>query len=176
MPEFRDLFPRSFKARDFRDAPQVYTIAAVEPRVMKGDDESVRVKLCVKFAGSDRFWLAGPKEACPSIAEAVGSTNTDDWIGSQIELYEAETDFGGEAVDCVRARRPSSPAPAPAPAPKRRAAKRRAAKAKAKFPAHVGTDGGGDELVQLEEGGEIYQIPAADLAGVLDGSVELEDF
>lgn len=186
MPDYKDLFPRSFKARDFRDHPQVFTIKSAEPRVLKGDDESVSVKLRIAFEETDRFWLAGPKEACPSIAEAIGSTNTDDWIGKQIELYEAETDFGGDIVDCFRARRPTEkpkakatarkaePAETPSkPQPKRRAAK---AKAKATFPAHVGTDDeSGDELVQLEEGGEIYQIPAEDLAGVLDGSVELED-
>lgn len=37
-----------------------------------------------------------------TIAKALNSKDTDDWIGKSINLYRAEVEFGGEMVESIR--------------------------------------------------------------------------
>ncbi len=39
--------------------------------------------------------------------EILYGGETDGWIGKQIELYPAKTDYKGEVVDCIRVRAPT---------------------------------------------------------------------
>ncbi|MCR9093430.1 MAG: hypothetical protein NXI30_04380 [bacterium] len=171
MPDYKDLFPKSFKARDFRNAPKVLTIASVEPRQMENREGKVSTKLCIKFEETANFWLAGKKEACASIAEAVGSEDVDVWIGCSIELFEDETDFGDDRVDCVRARQPEG------------GQRRKPDSAEPRsphedtplFPRITGTTPDGLVLIQLREGGTVFEIPPDDLEGVVSGEITLDE-
>ena len=51
-----------------------------------------------------------------TIAEIIGSTDTDRWIGQLITLVPARTEYQGKSVPCIRIR-PADAAPAQAPAP-----------------------------------------------------------
>jgi hypothetical protein len=49
------------------------------------------------------------------VSEVTGSDNTEDWPGHTVELHVDKTRMGGDRVDCVRVRAPSSGKPAPTP-------------------------------------------------------------
>lgn len=205
MPDFNSLFPSSFTSRDFRDGPAVLTITSAEPVSLRGaNEDQVSTKLCIRFEETNRFWYAGKGEACPSIALALGSTNTDDWIGRRVELFEGLTDFGGKEVDCIRARaaleakppasdeaaeeaelfRGSSKlahsitlGPAPKEAPRPAARPRGKKKPVIEWPREVGKDDeSGGVLVQFEENGRILAIHTDYVGEVLAGNYSEADF
>jgi len=47
---------------------------------------------------------------CHSFAmqEITGSRDSDDWIGAEVEAFEAETTFGGRPVKALRLRKPAA--------------------------------------------------------------------
>jgi hypothetical protein len=78
-----------------------------------GDDGK---KPVVRFVGASKGLVLNMTNANVLI-EAYGD-DTDNWLGRQIELYPARTEFRGKIVDAVRVRMPAGAVAAPpAPAP-----------------------------------------------------------
>lgn len=87
----------TLKAADLQGTEPVVTIASVE---MKKFDNGN--KLIVKFVGKTKSLVAN-KTNSKRIAMAHGS-NTDGWIGKQIQLYIDIVDFQGEPTEAIRVR------------------------------------------------------------------------
>lgn len=99
--KLEDLFPGSFSAEHFIDGPARLTISRIEPIVFDEDGES-KQKGKMSFEEVSNYWVFG-KEAAGELAEQISSSETDDWIGHEIELRQDRTRFKGKLVPCVRA-------------------------------------------------------------------------
>lgn len=60
-------------------------------------------KPVVHFSNLDKGMVLN-KTNWKTIARALGSEDTDDWIGKTISLYRAEVEFQGEMVEAIRVR------------------------------------------------------------------------
>ena len=60
------------------------------------------MKLILAFKGKDKQLVLNKTNA-NIIAEMLG-TDTDDWIGSNIDVYAARVEFQGKIVDAIRVR------------------------------------------------------------------------
>lgn len=96
----------SLKAADLQGHEPVVVIATVE---MKKFDNGN--KLVITFQGKKKALICNKTNA-NRIAFAHG-TNTDNWIGKEIQLYTDLVDFQGKATEAIRVR----PAPKRQPAP-----------------------------------------------------------
>lgn len=87
-------------------------------RVVMGDMGEGKQKPILFFDGKQKG-MALNKTNANRIADRLGR-DTDDWIGAEIELFEAQVDFKGETVPAIRIRFPqvSPQQRAPAPPPK----------------------------------------------------------
>ena len=94
----------SLKAADLQGHEPIVVIASVE---MKKFDNGN--KLVLSFQGKKKTLVVNKTNA-GRIAYAHG-TNTDNWIGKEIQLYTDLVDFQGKPVEAIRVR----------PAPKRQA-------------------------------------------------------
>lgn len=89
----------SLKAADLQGTEPTVTISRVE---MKEFDKSN--KLVITFAGKKKVLICNKTNA-NRIAYAYG-TNTDHWIGQQIQLYVDLVDFQGKPTEAIRIRPP----------------------------------------------------------------------
>jgi len=107
-------FPSDYlKAADMQGRPFVLTMKAVIIDKI-GDDQKP-----VVFFNETEKGLVLNKTNANNISVVYGD-ETDVWVGKQIELYPATTDFQGRTVDCVRVRAPQvqqQAAPPPPPPP-----------------------------------------------------------
>lgn len=60
-----------------------------------------QLKPVIAFKGQDKGFVAN-KTNCNTIAKALGSRDTEDWIGKTILLYATEVQFGDEMVESIR--------------------------------------------------------------------------
>ncbi len=60
----------------------------------------------IYFDGTDKGLVCN-KTNKDKIKGIIGSANTDDWIGREIELYPTVIEFQGEEVDCIRIKSPA---------------------------------------------------------------------
>lgn len=58
-------------------------------------------KPVIYFKGQEKGFVAN-KTNCNTIAKALGSRDTDDWVGKTIRLYSTEVQFGDEMVESIR--------------------------------------------------------------------------
>ena len=67
------------------------------------------------------IWFRGAKKGCllnvtnKNAIRKVYGGETDDWIGKQVVLYPAVTDFKGDTVECIRIKIPAGVVVAPNP-------------------------------------------------------------
>jgi hypothetical protein len=98
---FDTMFPSRFcKASDFIERPLIVTIKSVALEKLGDSNE---IKPVVSF-NDDVKPLVLNKTNAASIVNIVGSEQTDEWIGKQVELYSATTLFHGRPTPCVRVR------------------------------------------------------------------------
>ncbi len=95
----------TLKAADLQGAEPTVKIANVEMK--KFDDGN---KLVITFDGKKKTLVCNKTNA-NRIAHAYG-TDTDGWIGKEIQLFVDQVDFKGEIVDAIRIRT-KKPAPVP---------------------------------------------------------------
>ena len=112
-----EVFPSKYlKAADLQGRQVTVKIRSAEQEVM-GDDR----KLVVYFEGKEKGFVCNKTNA-NNIAALYGP-DTDNWVGSEITLFEAMVDFQGKTVPSIRVRAPQratpqrQPAPAKQPAP-----------------------------------------------------------
>ena len=102
-----DAFPSKYlKTEDLKGRDVLVTIESVEQVTLP---QGQGRKLVATFRGKEKGWIVNKTNA-NTIANVLGSTDTDDWIGKQITLYPSETEFQGQPVECVRVRRKKAPA------------------------------------------------------------------
>jgi hypothetical protein len=68
-----------------------------------GDEE---FKPVVHFEGG-KAWVLNKTNAT-TLIEGFGSSESEDWIGKPVILFEAKTDFGGKRVPCIRCEVPAN--------------------------------------------------------------------
>lgn len=98
--ELSQIFTGStLKAADLQGREPTVTIATVEAK--KFNDGN---KIVITFVGKEKAFVCNKTNA-NRIAYAHG-TNTDNWIGKQIQLYTDLVDFQGQTVEAIRVRPP----------------------------------------------------------------------
>jgi hypothetical protein len=86
--ETQDYFPKKyFSSGDLGDKTIVAAIEDVKSVVVKGQDGSEQSKLAVYLQGQQQALLLN-KTNYYTIRKLAGSTQTDDWLGLVIELYQ----------------------------------------------------------------------------------------
>ena len=101
-----DSLKRSrFLKKEDCDPALTVTIDRVEQESMVGRDGKAELKWCVFFRDGITPMVLYPTNA-QLIAHLLGSKNTDDWTGKQIELYhDPNVTFGGEVLGGIRVRK-----------------------------------------------------------------------
>lgn len=98
-------FPTKYiSAEDLNSRSWIMTIASVSIEMIGESDQ----KPVVHFQNAHKGFPLNKTNA-RQISSILGSDETDQWIGRQIELYPTTTEFRGDIVTCVRVR----PAPVP---------------------------------------------------------------
>ena len=95
------------KAGDVSETPKPFTITGAEIEEVGRDKEE---RLVLYFKGQDKGMVVNKTNA-NTIAKALGSKETDEWIGKTIRLYSTEVQFGDEMVEAIRVSlKPGTPA------------------------------------------------------------------
>src|SRR5262245_25754323 len=116
-----DLFPSKYlKCADLKGKPRVVEIEQAPIETLKNPKGEEQRKVVLYFKGAKKT-LPLNLTNFDAVAEITGSDETNDWLGTKIELYPATTMMGGKITDCIRIRRPHeglpvSPPPPPKPA------------------------------------------------------------
>lgn len=129
MPNINEAFPSKYlKASDLQGNEPIVTMGEVKFEPVGADKE---MKAVLYFQGKAKGLVLNKTNA-RKITEITGSAITEEWAGHQVKLYETETQYGGDMVECIRikavtkpkmapmsrqaqrpAQRPASPAPPP---------------------------------------------------------------
>ena len=109
-------FPSKYlKASDIPEGTVVpYVIEEV--RIEEIGRDPKQSKPVIYFKGQDKGLVAN-KTNCNTIAKALGSRDTEDWIGKTIKLYQTEVQFGDEMVESIRVSLKSGKPPTPPQGP-----------------------------------------------------------
>lgn len=75
-----------------------FTIEEVKTEEIGKDKQ---IKPVIYFKDQDKGFVAN-KTNCNTIAKALSSRDTDDWVGKTILLYSCEVQFGDEMVESIR--------------------------------------------------------------------------
>ena len=118
-----DAFPSKYlKATDLNDGPAVVTIKLAELERIKGFDGKEQPKVVVYFAKKYKPLILN-RTNFDAITDIADSGETDDWVGTRIELYTTPVTFNGKTADGIRVRKPGTEqkpkkaAPPPEPKP-----------------------------------------------------------
>jgi hypothetical protein len=104
-----DLFPSKYwKHEDLAESPFVGRIAYVEVETLKTRDGQSERKPVLHFVNCEKALVLNLTNY-NTLAEILGSEDTDDWRRAEIELFAATTLFGGKSVGCIRVRTPAAP-------------------------------------------------------------------
>jgi hypothetical protein len=98
------------KAEDVK-RPTVLTIEIVKPETF-GEDGDAETKPVVHFKKARKGLILNLVN-WDSIADLAGSDDTDDWPGTQVEVYPTTTEMRGKNVPCLRIRKPGDLASPP---------------------------------------------------------------
>ena len=108
-------FPSKYiKAGDLNGSAVVVTVHDVKMEQVGRDQDS---KPVVYFEGKTKGLVLNRINS-KKIADIAGSSDTEDWPGTQIAIFPTTTDFGGEEVECIRvkaAKAAAKPKPATEP-------------------------------------------------------------
>jgi hypothetical protein len=104
-----DLFPpKYFRADDFPPAGLPVKIEGVT-RELIGQGADQKTKPIISFVNQTKRLVMNATNY-DSIADILGSSNTDDWAGRIITLYADTTRYSGKMTPCVRVKRYQKPA------------------------------------------------------------------
>lgn len=92
------------------------TISDVTVEEFDGNDKVER-KIVLSFQGKDKRFVVNKTNAA-IIAENLGTTEADEWIGQSIQLGTKKVEYAGKLVPAIRVIIEEKTAPAPAPKPK----------------------------------------------------------
>jgi len=102
-----EAFPSKYlKHEDLGGEPMTVTIKSAAFETMKGLDGEDKQKVVLQFNLGKPFVLNMTNY--DAVADALGTDETDNWIGGKVELYPTTTPMGGKIVDCIRIRKPGA--------------------------------------------------------------------
>jgi len=105
MANIREFTDSKYLKKEDVKGPTLVTIRTVGKENVALETQPKKVKAVIKFDEFDKpmvFNSTNLKRA----AKAIGSEETNDWIGKQIVLYvDEEVEFGGEIVGGLRVRK-----------------------------------------------------------------------
>ncbi len=106
-----DAFPSSFlKVDDLKGQPHTLTILRVTTEQL-GDPSNPEFKPVASFENTKKQLVLN-KTNFNTIADVLGEGDTDQWVGKQITLIPARTEYQGKRVPCIRVKdSPASQAP-----------------------------------------------------------------
>jgi hypothetical protein len=116
------MVPRNYLAKEDFPAPRLLTIASYQKEKVPRPNETPETRWVLYFAGEDRGLVLNATNV-RAVVEALGTDETDQWIGRQIvAFHDPNVEFGGRRVGGVRLRAPkgraaAAPPPPPPPAP-----------------------------------------------------------
>lgn len=91
------IFPSKYlAAADLNDEHVMLTIDDAEMETLNEEQ-----KLVIRFREVQKGMVVN-KTNCGAIEQALGSDDTDDWIGRRIVLYPTMVDFQGRQVEAIR--------------------------------------------------------------------------
>ena len=106
--KLNEFFSGSYlKAADLKGKKVPVEIDKVVVETIEQDGEQ-KEKLVVYFAGKKQGLVLNKTNA-GTIAEVVGSDDTDHWTSIKIKLYPTTTEFAGKEVECIRVEKPLPP-------------------------------------------------------------------
>jgi hypothetical protein len=113
-----EVFPSKYlRFVDLKGKPRIVTIESARYETLKGLDGKETQKIVLYFENVPKS-LPLNATNFDAVCDVTGCPDTEDWPGQRIELYPTKTPMGGQLVDCIRIRRPSSrPTAAAAPVP-----------------------------------------------------------
>lgn len=95
--DINKAFPSNYlKASDLDGRTPNVTIDRMEMETV-GEDN----KMVLYFAGKDKGLVLNKTNA-NTIADILGSTDTDDWVGKRIKLITAKVEYQGKRVPAIR--------------------------------------------------------------------------
>lgn len=106
MPNVHDMFPSKYVKSSELEKPVALTIKEVKlervynPRLGNTD------VWVVYFKGAKKGFVLNKVNAF-SIAEILGSPDTEHWVGKTIELYPTTVKVGAEKKPAIRVRKPT---------------------------------------------------------------------
>jgi hypothetical protein len=107
MVTLNDAFPSKYlKATDLAE-PVIATIKLAELERIKGFDGKEQPKVVLYFAKKLKP-LPLNRTNFESIGDICGSYDSDDFVGTKIELYATTTAMNGKTMACVRVRAPGA--------------------------------------------------------------------
>ena len=97
------MFPSNYlKASDCM-TDRTLEIQEVVMHTLKARDGTEELKPLLSFRGEPKGLILN-KTNTRLIEKALGSDDTDDWLGRSITIYCADVEFGGDIVDAIRVR------------------------------------------------------------------------
>lgn len=95
-----DVFPSKYlKASDLPgEGTQSFTIEKIEIEEIGKDKDQ---KPVIHFEESEKALVCN-KTNWKTIAKVTASDDSDNWIGTKINLYRAEVEFQGEMIEAIR--------------------------------------------------------------------------
>lgn len=93
------IYPSKYlKAGDISETPQSFTIASADIEEVGREKQP---RLVLYFQDEPKGFVCN-KTNLNTIAKALGTKETDEWIGKAIKLYSTEVNFGDEMVEAIR--------------------------------------------------------------------------
>jgi len=112
--DINGAFPSKYlKASDIAAAQPVVQIDRVVVEQVGREQEH---KPVVYFVGKSKGVVLNKTNA-RAIAQIAGSSETDDWAGTSVQLYVAQVEFSGESMEAIRIRAPRAAQPKRQPTP-----------------------------------------------------------
>lgn len=97
------MFPKKYATGSDLEGPVTLSIARVQSEKMRSFSGPDTQKWVVYFQGAQKGVVLN-RTLAEQITEAVGSDETDDWIGHQITLYPQNVLVAGKQRVAIRAR------------------------------------------------------------------------
>src|SRR5574343_2039862 len=101
MPNFNDAFPSKYiKASDLGGKSPTVTIDHVSLEQVGKEKDN---RWVVYFQNKEKGLVCNKTNA-RTISQIANSPDTDDWPGTQIQLFVAQVDFAGDTGEAIRVR------------------------------------------------------------------------
>lgn len=116
MPKIGQMLPSKFLKKEDLDGPTLATVAGVQQQDV-GTQDAPDTKWTMTFEELEKPLVLNSTNI-QLAAQALGSDDTDDWIGQKLVLYvDPNVSYAGKIVGGIRIRAPKKQAQAPARKP-----------------------------------------------------------